>query len=432
MTRSRGRGLPGRSRNALRGLRRKSGTKSPRKKSPRKGAPKKNEYAHIVFVLVVLSVIVIVFTRDDSDRTDPTTTTTPTPVAPVAPVATTQTTPATSTTTPQTTTTSTAGPAVSTTVTTVPQEAPVVLDQVAITYMEGLVGLKETLAELVAEINAANQAWDNRAETGVSYRGTASALVDTVDKAQAFGESVRGHQVLSILRSLHEGPDGPIEQAARLAPLAEAVLAGLRIRAPEDGSARRDALADFNTAAEDFNRSADTMISHTEENAETLGLTVSPQGTTRPSTELSDEATAYVDSLAVFKETLAGLVTEMNTVNRAWDNRAETGVRYSRTTSALVEISERARAFHERIEDHPVPSPVVTLGAVPIEQAARLAPLAEAVLAGLRIRAPDDGSARRDALADFNTAAKDFNRSVDDVATYVDRNAEALGLTKDG
>ena len=392
----------------------------------RKRLPAENAYPHIALGLVVVLVLVFVLRRDNSDEPDVTTQTAATAVA------TTQTT---STTTPQPTTTTTAAPVVTTTVTTIPEESPVVLNQSAMAYIEGLAGFKETLEQLVTAIKAANRAWDNSSETGVTYRETASALADAVDSAHELAESVRGHQVPSTLRSIHEGPDGPIEQAAKLTPLAEAVLAGLRIPAPDDGSVRRAALADFSTTADAFNTSVDNIIEYVDDNAEILGLTVSAEATTtttRPAAEPSEEAVAYVEGLAGFKQALDDMVAEINTANQAWDNRDETGVTYRVTASALVEITGRARAFHEQVRDHPVPGTVVTLGKVPIRQAARLASLAEAVLAGLRIPAPEDGSARRAALADFNTAAEDFDRSVDDVVTYVDRNAEALGLTRDG
>ena len=156
-----------------------------------------------------------------------------------------------------------------------------VLNQFATAYLEGLTEFKETVEDLVAEINTANGDWDNRSETGVSFSETASALVDIRERTQALATAVRDHQVPSVLVDIHSGPDGPVGRAAELATLAEAVLAGLRLPAPEDGSQRRAALDDFNSVAEAFNATADSVIQHAVDNAKVLGLTT---GSVSPTT----------------------------------------------------------------------------------------------------------------------------------------------------
>ena len=421
MTPSGGGGRPGRSLKGLGRGRRKPGAKSPRKKGLWK-----TYYAHILFGLVVVGVLVFIFTREDSEPTEPNPTTT------TATVATTRATQIPDTTVPPTTTTAISSAAVATTVTTAPPEPPQTVDQPTMSYMEGLAGFKQTLADLVEASTAASQAWDNRTETGATYRETSSILVDVVERTRAFAEAVRDYPVPSSLVPAHEGPDGPVEQAAGLVPLAEAVLAGLRLPTPDDGSTRRAAVADFNTAADDFAAGVDTVTAHIDENAEDLGLTVDEQAAPPTVPEPSEEATTYIERLSGFKDTLADLVTAANAANQAWDNRTESGVTYRETDTALVGITGRARSFHDQVRDHPVPSPVATLGRGPVDQAARLAPLADAVLEGLRIPAPDDGSGRRTALADFNTAADDFAAGVDEVIRHIEENFEALGLVKDG
>ena len=398
-----------------------------------KRRPRKNRYTHIVFGLAVVAVIVFIFTRDDSDLPEPTPTT-----SPPTTVATTQTTKVATATTPPTTTTAAAEPAASaasTTSTAAPQEVTQVLNQVTVAYVEGLIGFKDSMTELVSELTAANLAWDDRDATGVSFRETASALADIVDRTRALAESVTDHPVPSVLEDLHRGPLGPVEQAAGLVPSAEAVLEGLRIPAPDDGSTRRAALADFNAAAEEFGRSVDELTRHVEENVGALGVTVpasttTPTSTTQPPRELSDEAVAYIEGLTRFKEVLAELAAEGNAASQAWDNKAETGAPYRATAAALRGMIDQARAFGEQVRGHPVPGPIGPLGEGPIEQAARLAPLAEAVLEGLRIPAPEDGSVRRAALADFNAAAEAFANSVDILISHIDENAVSLGLVK--
>ena len=315
MKSSKGNGRPGRSRTARRGPHKKAAMKRAGKRRPRK-----NRYTHIVFGLAVVAVIVFIFTRDDSDLPEPTPTT-----SPPTTVATTQTTKVATATTPPTTTTAAAEPAASaasTTSTAAPQEVTQVLNQVTVAYVEGLIGFKDSMTELVSELTAANLAWDDRDATGVSFRETASALADIVDRTRALAESVTDHPVPSVLEDLHRGPLGPVEQAAGLVPSAEAVLEGLRIPAPDDGSTRRAALADFNAAAEEFGRSVDELTRHVEENVGALGVTVpasttTPTSTTQPPRELSDEAVAYIEGLTRFKEVLAELAAEGNAASQA-------------------------------------------------------------------------------------------------------------------
>ncbi len=420
MTPSGGGGRPGRSRMGIGRGRRKPGPKSPRKKGLWK-----TYYAHIVFALVVVGVLVFIFTREDSEPTEPSPTTT------TATVATTGATQTPDTTVPPTTTTVSSA-AVATTVTTAPPEPPRAVDQPTMSYMEGLAGFKQTLAGLVEESTAASQAWDNRTETGATYRETSSILVDVVERTRAFAEAVRDHPVASSLVTAHEGSDGPVEQAARLVPLAEAVLAGLRLPSPDDGSTRRAAVADFSAAADDFDASVDRVTAPMDDRAEDREVTGDEQAAPTTVPEPSEEATTYIEALSGFKDTLAELVAAANAANQDWDNRTESGVTYRETATALIGITQQSRSFREQVRDHPVPGPVATLGRGPVDQAAKLVSLADAVLEGLRIPAPEDGSVRRAALTDFNTAADDFAAGVDGVIRHIEENFEALGLVQDG
>lgn len=309
------------------------------------------------------------------------------------------------------------------------------LTPLATGYLEDLAGFRKTLDDLVGEINRVNRAWDDRDETGVTFSATQSALVASAEDARALSDQVESQSVPPSVRGIHGEPGGPIEQATRLASLAEQVLAGLRLPAPDDGSRRRAALEDFNTAAADFGSSVDRMVRYVDENAEALGLAVidrSPTGAAPPDADLPDEAAAYVDALTRFKEILAGLVGEMNTVNAAWDNRTDTGVTYTETASSLVDIIERAETFRDQVRDQPAAGILTALAQGPPREAALIARSAAGVLAGLRIPAPDTGSERRAALDDFNAAAEAFNASVDLVVSDVYAEASSSSLAGDG
>ena len=382
--------------------------------------------AYIVGAAAVAAILFIVLRGgfgDGSDRTEPVAT---------APSTTAVTTLTPGTPTTRSVTTTAAVPAPSTTA---PQESAVTLTPLATAYLEDLAGFRKTLDDLVGEINRVNRAWDDRDETGVTFSATQSALVASAEEARALSDQVESQSVPPSVRGIHGEPGGPIEQATRLASLAEQVLAGLRLPAPDDGSRRRAALEDFNAAAADFGSSVDRMVRYVDENAEALGLAVidrSPTGAAPPDADLPDEAAAYVDALTRFKEVLAGLVGEMNTVNAAWDNRTDTGVTYTETASSLVDIIERTETFRDQVRDQPAAGILTALAQGPPREAALIARSAAEVLAGLRIPAPDTGSERRAALDDFNAAAEAFNASVDLVVSDVYAEASSSSLAGDG
>ena len=434
MSPSKGRGRPGRRKNIYGQGR--SGSVAPSSSGP---GPKRNQYAHILFALSVVAVLVFVFTRDETDpveattnTTDPAVTvTTETPAAVPDPAQ-----PATTTATAE----EAEAPTAATATTSLDAPDP---DQPEAAFVDGLVEVRTVLAELVSEVSASNEAWDNRSETGARFEDTEAAFSGVVERTRALAESTRSLPVPADLVERHHGPQGPTERAAALVPLAEAILDGLRLPAPDDGSARREALADYVSASQVLTATIDDLIRHVREGAEdpdpaaaasptTTTAATATAPTTKPAADLSDEALSYIDGLTSFKQAAADLAAEAGDANRAWDNSGETGVTYRETAAALEETINRARSFQEQVEDLAVPEAVVALGSGPGRHAARLATLAEAMLEGLRIPAPEDGSVRRAALADFEAAAEDFAASVDNLVAYIQENAESLGLVVGG
>ena len=414
----------------------------------RRGAPRWNRLAHIAFAVLAAAVLVFVLTRGDSSdsqpEADPGPVLTVVETSPITePIATS--TPVTTAATPPPTTEVVEEAAEVTTSITSPQEQFRILSPAGQNYTQGLADFKNRLQALVVELSAANTDWDNRQETGVGYSETEETVVEVGQRIEDLARMVRDQEVPVTVQDRHSGADGLVPEAERLVDLAEAVLAGLRLPSPDDGSARRTALADFFNGVDEFNQRVDSLIGYVEENASELGLMVtvsSTTTTTRPSQvapestttttrtveQLSAEATAYLAGLDRFKVMLAELVESSNAANLAWDGTAGIGVTYQTTESALVEILDRIVAWEGAVQDHRVPDPLEGRGNSVIEMAADLAPLAEAVLQGLRIPAPEDGSVRRSALADLNSAAADFSRAVDDLDGYVEENAGALGL----
>ena len=413
--------------------------------SRRRDAPARNRFAHVLFAVLAAAVLVFVLTREDSPQPDPDVTTVPAMVDTTPPSE-----PATATTSRAATSTSAGIQDEGTTAATSPAEEFEVISPEALSYTQGLAGFKATLQTMVVEISAANSDWDNREGTGVGYAEIEASIVDVVQRVQALQQVLQDQETPGPIRDRHLGPGGPVQQVGLLVDLADAVLEGLRLPPPDDGSVRRAALADFIDGVEVFNRSVDDLIRHVEENASALGLTVNVSATTttstqprqetsegttttttQPARQLTAEASSYVVGLVGFKDVLAELVETSSAANLAWDNSAETGVTYRATESALVEVLNRTAVFRSAVEGHRIPAPLGTRGQRIVALAAGLGPPAEAMLEGLRLPAPEDGSARRAALADFNSAAAAFTEAVDDLVSDVEENAESLGLMED-
>ena len=314
------------------------------------------------------------------------------------------------------------------------QEVSIPLNPLANAYVQGMVQALETLTDLGRQINTVNQDWDNRSETAPTFSETEASLLANVDNLQTLSDSVRYQRVPLVLRGIHGRPEGPIQEAAKLIPLAEAVLAGLKVPAPDDGSQRREALQQFNSAAQNFTSSVEHVFEHIDKNAEALGLTANPPATpttTLPDIQLSEEGLAYVEGLTELRDSLAELVSEINAVNQAWDDRTDNNLSFPTTESALMEVSERARIFFEQVRDHPVPRPIRGLAEDPPRKASPIAEKASEVLAGLRLPAPNSGFERLAALDDFNAAAEQFNSTVDHVISDVYAHAHTSGLAKE-
>ena len=405
-----------------------------------RGSPRRNRIAHVLFAVVVAVAIVFVLTRNESSQPDSGTTSIASTVLSGSDLE------APTTTSSRATTTRSAEVLTSVTaVTTSPPEEFEVLSADALSYIKGLEGFKETLHAMVVRSNATNSDWNNREEAGAGYRETESVLADVVRGLWALEQALRDQEVPPAIQGMHQGPDGPIDQAGRLVTLAQAVLEGLQLPAPDDGSTRREALADFNAGADEFNLRVDGVIRHLEENAAELGLatrvatttTTSEPGqdspveattTTQPGLELSAEAISYVEGLVMSKAVVEELLASSNAANLAWDSTEETGVTYRETGSALVEVLEKTAALRAAVQNHSLPDGLEARGQRVIDQAAGLVAAAEAVLEGLRIPAPEDGSVRRATLADFNMTAADFVLAADEVISYIQEHAGSLGL----
>ena len=124
-------------------------------------------------------------------------------------------------------------------------------------YLNNLEEDKQALAELVAEMNAVNEEWDNRSETGVTYGDTEVAMVAISEQALVFAAAVELHRPPESVTGLVEAHTGVFESANAVAAAAEEALAGLR--SSDTGERRRAALVEFRAAAASFNEQVDQI-----------------------------------------------------------------------------------------------------------------------------------------------------------------------------
>lgn len=124
-------------------------------------------------------------------------------------------------------------------------------------YLNNLAEDKQALAELVAEMNAVNEEWDNRSETGVTYGDTEAAMEAISEQALVFVAAVELHRPPETVTGLVEAHEGVFESANSVAAAAEEALAGLR--SSDTGERRRAALVEFRAAAASFNEQVDQI-----------------------------------------------------------------------------------------------------------------------------------------------------------------------------
>ena len=121
-------------------------------------------------------------------------------------------------------------------------------------YLDNLGDDKRNLAEILAELNAVNNEWENRA---IEYSEAEDGFVAVSEKALAFSQAVELHRPPDNITGLADAHQRILDPATAVAAAAEKALAGLR--SDDDGTQRREAVVEFRAAAESFNQQVDQI-----------------------------------------------------------------------------------------------------------------------------------------------------------------------------
>jgi len=154
----------------------------------------------------------------------------------------------TSTTAPNTSTTEGTEPT-STTTTTLPADVAA--------YLDKMESLKADLDSLSADLLAANEAWNNKNDTGATYSETVDAFKDAIARATVFADSVQATTPPAgypDLAALHADLG---TAAAKIQTATQSALAGLQ--SSDTGQARAAAITEFNAAVAEFNAAYDGL-----------------------------------------------------------------------------------------------------------------------------------------------------------------------------
>lgn len=141
-------------------------------------------------------------------------------------------------------------------------------------YYEQISAVNLEITDLAADIRSANNDWDNRSVTGVSYQDTEAAMSRLVSRAERLRDDVGFIDPPADL-GLPVEHRAAWSAAGQMADAARAVLAGLR--SSDTGERRRAATAEFMTAFERFNRAIGRVV-------EIIGLGSGVTPTTVPTT----------------------------------------------------------------------------------------------------------------------------------------------------
>ena len=140
----------------------------------------------------------------------------------------------------------------------------------------------------------------------------------------------------------------------------------------------------------------------------TIATTTSTTAPPATTTTLPNDILAFLQEVDRFDATASELQTELNAVNDAW----EAGdIDFDTALAGFEAVRDGAQTLANEVAATSVPDPYTPAWPDTITAAQDLVVAAEAVIAGLQ--APDDGTARREAVALYNEETVAFQDQLD-------------------
>jgi hypothetical protein len=132
--------------------------------------------------------------------------------------------------------------------------------------------------------------------------------------------------------------------------------------------------------------------------------TSAPESTT--TTTLPAEIAGFLVLIDTYELTANSIANDIDEANTAWENRADGAPSFDETLAAIEAAQVEAQTLSESVAATNVPDVYVDVWPDSVTAAAALPPGVDAVIEGLR--APDDGTARREAVDAYEVLTTQF------------------------
>ena len=187
-------------------------------------------------------------------------------------------------------------------------------------YLEDMQAIAVRVGELMVDMNAANNDWDNRSETGASYEDTEAAMEDISERALVLRNDIGLIEVPSD-RGLPVEHQTAWVAVGQMADAAVEALAGLR--SPDTGERRREGVAAFLVAFERFSGAFDRIL-------EIIGVGAGISAPTTTST--TEAATTTTAAVTTTTSSAAPTTTEAESPTTSTTEAATTTTTEAATT----------------------------------------------------------------------------------------------------
>lgn len=239
-----------------------------------------------------------------------------------------------------------------TTAVTLPPETDTGPDRVVMAYYEQMNVIYAEIGELAADMRAANNDWDNRSVTGVSYQDTEAVMSRLLSRAERLRDDVGFIDPPADL-GLPVEHRAAWSAAGQMADAARAVLAGLR--SSDTGERRRAAAAEFMTAFERFDRAVGRVVEiiglGSGVTPTTVPVTLPPTTTTEATTTTTEATTTTTEATTTTTEETTTTTTEETTTTTTEETTTTTEAATTTTEASSGTVPPPAGVSHRVLNE---------------------------------------------------------------------------------